>query len=217
MNQTEKEDHDQKVRCADVEEFLEPIEILETLVDNTQGDDGIDEVGVRGHSGQGCAQQGDAVAQGECGDEPDHIPKTVEKEDHPEQKEQMVVPGDHVFSAEPDVVNDPTVNHGLVGGFIDAMGSRAGSGTEQGSAGQGGCGPWQSAASKEAPSGWQLEHGLDSPRSSRATVTLRRSPAESRSAAIARSRLGRGARGRVSRCGRRAANEIREPSPIATP
>ena len=61
----------------------------------------------------------------------------------------MVVPGDHVFSAEPDIIDHPTVNHGLVGGFSDAMGLRTGSGERQGRAGQGGCGRLHSAAGRE--------------------------------------------------------------------
>ena len=58
----------------------------------------------------------------------------------------MVIPGDHMFSAKPDIIDHPTVNHGLVGGFRDAMGLRTSSRADYSRAGQGGGGRWHSAA-----------------------------------------------------------------------
>ncbi len=136
MNQAEQEHHEQQVWCSDREHPLEAVEVLEAFVDDAHRDHRVDEVSVGADSCQGCTEQGDAVTHCEGGNKAQHIPKTVQKEQHSKQEQQVVVAGDHVLGTQPDVVQHSTLGYGRAGGLRDAMGQRLGAGQEQHSSAQ---------------------------------------------------------------------------------
>ena len=63
-------------------------------------DHGVDEVRVGLNPSQHPGQQRDAVADREQADVEHHVLEPVEKEDHPDQEQDVVVAGDHVLRAE---------------------------------------------------------------------------------------------------------------------
>lgn len=99
MDESKAEDHPKQVGCVFLEDPLKSIEVLEPLVNDTDSDDRVDEVGVCADARQCCAQECDAVSHGEGGDEPHDISKTRQKEDHADQEQQVIVAGQHVGRA----------------------------------------------------------------------------------------------------------------------
>ena len=88
MDEPKEEDHREQVRGLQTQMLLETIEVLETLVDDREGNDRIDEVRVGADPQQCRTQKGDAVTQGKGGDEADDVAKAAEKEEDAEEKSQ---------------------------------------------------------------------------------------------------------------------------------
>ncbi len=84
------------------EPALECAEVIEGFVHHRKADNGVDDVGADADLGQHAKQQRDRVAYGEQRDVKANILQAVEKEDHPEQKQQVVVAGHHVLGAHVD-------------------------------------------------------------------------------------------------------------------
>ena len=111
MDEAKHEYNPKQVGGISLEDALEPTEVFETLVHDAGSNDGVDEVGVRADAGQCCAKECDSVSQGEGGDELYDISKTSQKEDHPKQKQQVIVSGQHVGCAEPDILHRAAGDH----------------------------------------------------------------------------------------------------------
>ena len=77
-----------------------------TFVDNRQADDRVDQIRTDANAAQCPAQQRDAVTDREETDVKQNVLQPVEIKDHPDQKQQVVVPRDHVFGPEVQERND---------------------------------------------------------------------------------------------------------------
>ncbi len=82
------------------EEPPEAVHVLEGLVDDRKADDRVDEEGIRVNAAEHAEQQRRAVPDREQADVQEHVLQPVEKEDHADEEQQMVVAGDHVLGAE---------------------------------------------------------------------------------------------------------------------
>src|SRR5215218_8948999 len=100
VNKTEGEHHKEEVGGTHANCALEPVEIVETLVDDRHGDHGIDQVGVGLPSNECRSEKSDAVTQRERGNEANDVAPLGQEEHDAEQKEQMVVARQHVEGAD---------------------------------------------------------------------------------------------------------------------
>src|SRR5688572_3250035 len=82
------------------EETPEAVHVLEGLVDHGEANHRVDQERVRVDAPQHACQQRNTVADREQADVLHDILEPVEKEDDANQKQQMVVAGDHVFRAQ---------------------------------------------------------------------------------------------------------------------
>ncbi|VDO45260.1 unnamed protein product [Brugia timori] len=124
VEQTEAEHSRQQVRRLHLEVLLETAVVVEALVDDADRDDGVDQVIVPRDLVEGREDQRDAVPDGEHRDELGDVLEAGEEEDHPEQKQQVVIAGQHVRRAEADVLEIAAAEHALAVGFRDAVGER---------------------------------------------------------------------------------------------
>jgi len=113
MQQTENQRGRFGVRLV-AEPALEGAQVIQGLVHHRETDDGVDHIGADGDFRQYTEQQRHGVAHGEQGDVEPHVFQAVEKEDHPKEKQQMVVAGDHVLGAHVD-----ERQHHHPGAFLD--------------------------------------------------------------------------------------------------
>ena len=125
VNQSETEDHDQQAGRRDADPALKAIEVFKTLVHYGCGDHRVDQIMIGADACIGGEDQCERVAQGEGSDEFENIDETGQEEHHAEQEQQMVVTGEHVFGASPDVVEDAAVLHALAGHVRHVVGQRA--------------------------------------------------------------------------------------------
>jgi hypothetical protein len=79
---------------------LEPAEVLERLVNHREADDRVDDIRVEAGPEEHAGEQRGRVADGEHRDVDDDVTQPVEEEDHPDQEQDVVDPGDHVLGAE---------------------------------------------------------------------------------------------------------------------
>ena len=75
-------------------------EIVEGLVDDREPDDGIDDVGVEMQVREHAEEQCDRMADAEHRHVNRNVFQAVEKEDHADEEEQMVVAREHVLGAQ---------------------------------------------------------------------------------------------------------------------
>ena len=85
---------------------LEPVQIIDRLVDDRQADDRVDDVGVGANVEDDAEQQRGAVADREQRHIGTDVLQPIEEEDDPGQEQQMVVAGDHVLGPQIHIGDD---------------------------------------------------------------------------------------------------------------
>jgi len=92
MQQSESKDHCQQVGRLHVKDTLEPAIVVEALVNNADGNDGVYKVVVPGDLVVGRKDQRDAVPNREDGDEFRNILEAGQKKHHTKQEQHDVPP-----------------------------------------------------------------------------------------------------------------------------
>ncbi len=122
MDESEDEDHGDEVGGFHVEVFFEAAEVVEAFVAYGEGDDGVNEVVVGTVADEGRTDEGDAVSEGEGGDEFYNIFEFGEEEHDAEEEEEVVVAGDHVDGALAEEFGDAAAGCANFVGFGHAVG-----------------------------------------------------------------------------------------------
>jgi len=86
----------------ETEPALKSTDVVQRLVDHRQADDGVDEIAVDTYVEVDAEQQRDGMAQREEAYVDADMRKPVQEEDHTEEKQDVVIAGQHVLGAEID-------------------------------------------------------------------------------------------------------------------
>ena len=121
VNQSEHEHRHEQVGRLHLNVFPEPVEIVERLVTDGQGNHGIHEVVVRLDVQQRGEDQCEAMADREGRDKLHHIPQPRQKEHHAKQEEQMIVARQHVSRAEFEIFEVAAFQNALLVRVGDPM------------------------------------------------------------------------------------------------
>src|SRR5262249_9891600 len=99
VEQAENQNRKTSVRLKS-KETLESIHVVECFVDNRKTDDRVDNVGVRVDAAQHSGEQSEAMPNREKAYVLDDVTQPVEEKYYTDQKQQMIVSGDHMLCTE---------------------------------------------------------------------------------------------------------------------
>lgn len=104
-----KRKHDAKqVRRLDAKASAKTVEVVEALVDDRNRNHRVYQEGIGFHAIERRSNQRDAVTERKCRNECDDVPEFREKEHDAEQEQQVVVTGQHMTGAGPEIVEKAT-------------------------------------------------------------------------------------------------------------
>ena len=87
-------------------ESLKASQVVKAFVDNREADDRVDQVRVDSNIEENSEHQSETVPEGEQRDVDQNVFRTIEKEDHTHQKEDMIVARDHVLGSDVEERDD---------------------------------------------------------------------------------------------------------------
>ena len=111
MRQPEHQHHQARVQLQT--QTHEATQILECLVYHRQSDDCVHDIRIGMNTRQHTKHQRCAMAQSEHWDIQRHILQAIQKKDHARQKQEMVIPGNHMLGTKIQIGNECDTLHSL--------------------------------------------------------------------------------------------------------